>query len=100
MDTGYRHDLTPRVAIPPWQIYFVTTAVAPILLATATNLVSGDKVVPQQIGKRGEAAEPYVLDSTPDVLSIWAPMRGRGVQLRVAPHTRYDPQLRALTAEL
>ena len=41
----------------------------PILLATASDLVNGDKVAPQQIGELGEVAEPYVLDSTPDVLS-------------------------------
>ena len=41
-----------------------------MLLATANDLVSGDKVLPQQIGELGEVAEPYVLDSTPDVLSI------------------------------
>ena len=55
---------------PYGQIDFITTAGIPILLATANNSVNGDKVVQQQIGKLGEAAEPYVLDSTPDVLSI------------------------------
>ena len=33
-------------------------------------MVNGDKIVPQQIGELSEVAEPYVLDSTPDVLSI------------------------------
>ncbi len=41
-----------------------------MLLATANDLVSGDMVVPQQIGELGEVAEPCVLDGTPDVLSI------------------------------
>ncbi len=45
-------------------------APVPIILATANGLSSGDKVVQQQIGELGEVAEPYILDSTPDVLSI------------------------------
>ena len=45
-------------------------APVPILLATANDLVNGDKIAPQQIGELGEVAEPYVLDSTPDVLSV------------------------------
>ncbi len=70
METGCRHDLTTRAALPHGQIGFITTAELPILLATANDLVSGDKVVPQQIGELGEVAEPYVLGSTHDVLSI------------------------------
>ena len=42
----------------------------PITLPTANDLVNGDKVVRQQIAEFGEVAEPYILDSTPDVLSI------------------------------
>ena len=42
----------------------------PFVLSTANDLVNGDKTVPQQIGELGEVAEPYVLDSSPDVLSI------------------------------
>ena len=38
--------------------------------STANDLVSGDKVVRQQIGAFGEVAAPCILDSTPDVLSI------------------------------
>ena len=42
----------------------------PITLAIVNNLVSGDQVVKQQIGEFEEVAEPYILASTPDVLSI------------------------------
>ena len=70
MDTGCKHDLTTRAVLPYGKIDFITTAEIPILLATANNLVNGEKVVQQQIGELGETAEPYVLDSTPDVLSI------------------------------
>ncbi len=52
------------------QVYSVYTTTMPILLATTNGLVDGDKVVSQQIGELLEVAEPYVLDSTPDVLSI------------------------------
>ncbi len=41
-----------------------------MLLATASELVSGDKIAPQQIEEPGEDAEPYVFDSTLDALSI------------------------------
>ena len=42
----------------------------PMLLATANDLAQGDKVVSQQVGEFGDVEELYVLDSTPDVLSI------------------------------
>ncbi len=42
----------------------------PITLSTANDLVNGDMVVRQQIGEFNEVAEPNLLDSTPDVLSI------------------------------
>ena len=45
-------------------------APVPITLSTANDLVNGDQVVRQQIGEFEEVAEPYILDSTPDVLSI------------------------------
>ena len=70
LDTGCTYDPTTRASIPTHQIDLISRAPVPILLATANDLVSGDKIAPQQIGKLGEVAEPYVLDSTPDVLSI------------------------------
>ena len=70
LDTGCKYDLTTRSSIPQHQVDSIFTAPMPILLATANDLVQGDKVVSQQIGELGEVAEPYVLDSTPDVLSI------------------------------
>ncbi len=42
----------------------------PITLSTASDLVKGDMVVRQQLMEFNEVAEPYILDSTPDVLSI------------------------------
>ena len=45
-------------------------ATVPITLSTASDLVNGDMVVRQQILEFTEVAEPYILDATPDVLSI------------------------------
>ncbi len=70
LDTGCKYDLTTRASILTHQIDLISRAPVPILLATANDLVSGDKVVRQQIGELGEFAEPYVLGSAPDVLSI------------------------------
>ncbi len=70
LDTGCRYDLTTRASIPTNQVDRIFITTAPILLATANGLVDGDKVVSQQIGELRKVAEPYVLDSTPDVLSI------------------------------
>ena len=70
LDTGCKYDLTTRASIPTHQIDLISRAPVPILLATANDLVSGDKIAPQQIMELGEVAEPYVLDSTLDVLSI------------------------------
>src|SRR5665648_8699 len=61
---------TTRASIPTHQIDLICRAPVPILLATGNDLVSGDKIAPQQIGELGEVAEPYVLDSAPDVLSV------------------------------
>ncbi len=69
LDTGCKHDLTTRVAMPTCQHELIEHAKT-IYLSTASDLVNGDKTVPQQIGELGEVAEPYVLDSYPDALSI------------------------------
>ena len=58
LDTGCKYDLTTRASIPTHQIDLISRAPVPILLATANDLVSGDKIVPQQIGELGEVAEP------------------------------------------
>ena len=70
MDTGCKHDLTSRAAIPHHQHDSIFRSPVPITLSTANGLSSGNKSIYQQIGELGETAEPYILDSTPDVLSI------------------------------
>ena len=47
-------------------------ATVPITLSTANDLVSVDLVVRQHIAVFNEVVEPYILDSTPDVLFYWA----------------------------
>ena len=70
MDTGCKHDLTTRDAIPYCQIGMIAKAELPVLLSTANDIISSDMVVPQQIGALGVNAETYVFDQSPDVLSI------------------------------
>ncbi len=70
LDTGCKYDLATRGSIPHHQVDSIFTAPMPMLLAIASDLAQGDKVVSQQTGELGEVAEPSVLDSTPDVLSI------------------------------
>ncbi len=70
VDTGCTHDLTTRAAVPSHQHVHISPARVPILLSTANDLMHGDTVAVQLILELGENAEPYLLDSTPDVLSI------------------------------
>ena len=70
MDTGCKHDLTTRDAIPYCQLGVITKSRNPVLLSTANDIISSDMIVPQQIGALGINAEPYVLDQSLDVLSI------------------------------
>ena len=58
-----------------------------IYLSAASDLVNGDKTVPQQIGELGEVAEPYVLDSSPDVLSIGRRCVQQGYAIRWEPYS-------------
>ena len=62
--------MTSRSAIPQHLKTSIIKAPVPVTLSTANDLVNGDLVVRQHIAEFGEVAEPYILDSTPDVLSI------------------------------
>ena len=70
MDTGCKFDLTTRASVPPYLQGSIMKATVPITLSTANDLVSGDLVARQQIAVVNEVVEPYIFDSTPDVLSI------------------------------
>ncbi len=58
-----------------------------IYLSAASDLFNGDRTVPQQIGELGEVAEPYVLDSSPDVLSIGRRCVQQGYAIRWEPYS-------------
>ena len=62
MDTGCKHDLTTRDAIPILPDRMITKAKFPVLLSTANDILSSGMIVPQQIGALAVNAEPYVLD--------------------------------------
>ena len=70
LDTGCKFDLTTRASVLPYLQNSIMKATVPITLSTANDLVNGDMVVRQQIMEFGEVSEPYILDATPDVLSI------------------------------
>ena len=65
LDTGCKFDLTTTSSVHLHQRDSIFKAPMPIMLATANDLVNGDRVVEQQIGAFGEVAVPYILDSTP-----------------------------------
>ena len=71
MDTGCKHDLTTRDALPLCQAGMITEAKHTVPLSIANDIVSSDMVVPQQIGALGCDAEPYAFDQSPDVLFTW-----------------------------
>ena len=83
MDTGCKHDLTTRAAIPACQIDLITRAKNPILLNTASDLISIDKVVPRQFGELGETAEPTRFGSVARRTIDWAPLRSWRLRLPV-----------------
>ncbi len=59
-----------------------------ILLSTASDLISSEKIVSQQIGALGEVAEPYVLDQSPDVFSIGRRCVHEGYSFQWQPYSR------------
>ena len=63
------------------------TAPVPITLSTANDLVKGNQVARQQIGEFREIATPYLLESTPDVLSIGRRCVEDGFEFHWAPHS-------------
>ncbi len=87
MDTGCRHDLTSRASVPDHQLGSIFKAPIPIVLATANGLSNGYKAIRQQIGELGEVAEPYILESTPDVLSIGRRCVEDGCEFHWAPYS-------------
>ena len=65
----------------------ITKSSSPVLLSIANDIISSDMVVPQQIGALGVNAEPYVLDQSPDVLSIERRCVQGGYSLQWLPYS-------------
>ncbi len=99
MDTGCKHDLTTRDAIPLCQLGVITNATIPVLLSTANDIISSYLVVPQQTGALGCDAEPYVLDQSPDVLSIGRRCVQDGYSFQWLPYS-LAPTLRCPTGKV
>ena len=76
-----------RAAAPAHQHVYISPAKAPILLSTANDLVHGATVIVQHILELGENAEPYILDSTPDVLSIGRRCVEKGFSFEWLPYS-------------
>ena len=85
MDTGCKYDLTTCAAVPPCLQDGIAEAIIPLTLSTANGLVSCNHVVITQIGELEEVAEPYILDATPDVLSIGRRCVEDGCEFHWAP---------------
>ena len=70
-DTGCPHDLISRDALSIEEAAeYVVEADMPIELETANGEVTADEVVHMQLMELGEHIEPYLLESTPEVLSV------------------------------
>ena len=89
LDTGCKYDLTMQESSPESLPESIIDAPMPITLSTANDLVNGDKVIRQQIGAFNEVAEPYVLASTPDVLSIGRRCVENGYHFEWEPYSIY-----------
>ena len=71
MDTGCPHDLMSRDMLSVEEVAeYVVESDMPIELETANCEVTADEVVHMQMMELGEHVEPYLLESTPEVLSI------------------------------
>ncbi|MCP3879064.1 MAG: hypothetical protein GY701_11840, partial [Sulfitobacter sp.] len=70
MDTGCPYDLVCESSLQEQDHENFDFDSPQILLQTANGPMPCAKTVPQQIGPLGEQADPYVLKSTPDVLTI------------------------------
>ena len=71
--------------MPPCLQDGITEANIPLTSSTANGLVSCEYVVRQQVGEFEEVAEPYLLDATPDVLSIGRRCVEDGYEFHWAP---------------
>ena len=69
-DTGCPFDLIGRNRIPADSFEHIRDSTTPVQLSTANGHLQVTQVVDMQINAFKENIEPYILDETPDVLSI------------------------------
>ena len=69
-DTGCPYDLVGCKTIPPEDEEIIEPAQNPTTLETANGDVEVVETIPMQIDALKEVIDPYILDETPDVLSI------------------------------
>ena len=69
IDTGCGHDLVSKDGVQMLKPYF-RDASEKVVFDTAGGEAPADTVVPMYVPDIGEAIEPYILDSTPNVLSV------------------------------
>ena len=86
MDTGCKYDLTTRASVPLPLRDSITDSADPITLHTANGLTDCNLCVSQQIVGLHETVEPYILESTPDVLSIGRKYVEDGCAFQCEPH--------------
>ena len=68
MDTGCGHDLIGRCDVPSWAKAF--NAASPVLFSTANGTTSATEQVPIEVPSLRDSVRPYLLRSSPAVLSI------------------------------
>ena len=69
-DTACPFDLISRETLPPDLEQFAEQADEPATLATANGVVEADTTIAMQVKQLEDNIDPYLLDSTPDVLSV------------------------------
>ena len=61
----------------------------PVNMETANGMTHADQVVPLVIGELEEIIEPYLLESTPDVLSVGARCEMKGYRFVWEPFSKH-----------
>ena len=69
-DTGCPYDVTSRSALPEDAVEDIQTATYSAEMETANGNINAEQTVPLQIQGLGEFVEHYLLENSPDVLSI------------------------------
>jgi len=70
LDTGCPYDLTSRKNLFPCELSMLRPSEVPVELETANGVLKVDVSAHVQVGGVCENITPYVLEETPDVLSV------------------------------